>query len=439
VTDALPSGLTFVSSNTSAGTSFSDPVWTIPFLAVNSSATLQITATVTQVGTITNFAEVTIVDQNDTDSTPGNGPQVTPEDDEASVVLGAIFDPPSVFKTFNAAGLPELQFRMVWINSGNTAAIDTQVTDDIPAGTTYVAGSIVCSPQGLSTNALAASPPLSGLALPTSSCGFDAVGNRIQWQGTIGPDNGNLTEVTAANEVIITFRVTVNGGINQVFNRGFSRTDVNDNANFIEENLLGISLVNSNQVVWNRAIVGNGNNDPIDPAPRILPGTGFAPDVVTSLPSQPAAFTYAATDIWLEIPSQKVKMPIVGVPYVDGKWDVSWLGTNAGWLNGTSFPTWSGNSVLTGHVGLASGKPGPFANLGSLSYGDQIIIHADGQKYIYEVHTNKQVTPSSVSSALKHEESSWVTLVTCKFYNERTREYSHRIVVRAVLLKIVSE
>jgi LPXTG-site transpeptidase (sortase) family protein len=439
VTGVLPAGLSFVSANPQSGTSFSNPVWTIPFLAVNSSATLQVTATVTQVGSITNFVQVTAADQFDPDSTPNNNGTQTPvEDDEARAIIGSIFDPPTALKTFSAAGLPELEFRMVWINSGNTASINTQVTDNIPTGTTYVTSSVTCAPQGSSTTAGAASAPLIA-AVPSSSCGYDAVNNRIQWEGSIGPDNGNLTEATAANEVVITFRVTVDNGVNQVLNRGFSRTDINANANFVEETVLGTSLVNSNEVAWNRSGSTGNNNNNNDPAPRYIPGTGFAPDVITALEPQPAELAYDVTDFWLEIPSLKVKMPIVGVPYVDGKWDVSWLDTNAGWLNGTAFPTWNGNSVLTGHVGLASGKPGPFANLGSLKYGDQIIVHINGQKYIYEVQTNQLVTPSSISSLLKHEESSWITLVTCKYYNEKTGEYSFRTVVRAALIKVVDQ
>jgi sortase (surface protein transpeptidase) len=40
---------------------------------------------------------------------------------------------------------------------------------------------------------------------------------------------------------------------------------------------------------------------------------------------------------------------------------------------------------------------------------------------------------------LKHEEESWVTLLTCKTYNEKTGEYSSRVAVRAVLLKVELE
>jgi LPXTG-site transpeptidase (sortase) family protein len=172
-----------------------------------------------------------------------------------------------------------------------------------------------------------------------------------------------------------------------------------------------------------------------------LPATGFAPDVVTELPPMPAGFAYAPTSITLEIPKLKQTMNIAGVPFDNNKheWNLTWLNTEAGWLENTAFPTHAGNSALTAHTTLANGQPGPFAKLSTLSYGDQVIIHLDGQKYIFEVRDNKQVKPSAVKSTLKHEEYPWLTLITCKSYNEKTGEYTYRTVVRAVLVKVVDE
>jgi LPXTG-site transpeptidase (sortase) family protein len=355
-----------------------------------------------------------------------------------AVEAASIFDPPSAIKTFNAAGLPELEFRMVWINSGNATAIAVQVTDNIPTGTTYVPGSITCEPRGSSSNAAVVSSPLSAAAVPNSFCGFDAVNNRIQWQGNIGPDDGNFTEDTAANEVVITFRVTVNGGVNQVLNQSFSRTDVDADGDFDEETVLGTSLVGSNRVIWNRSLSGG-----VDPEPRVilpgsLPTTGFPPSVTTILPEQPASLMYSSTSVWLEIPSLDVRIAIVGVPLVNGDWDVSWLGGQAGWLDGTAFPSWRGNSALTGHVTLSNGQSGPFANLENLKWGDRVVVHAYGFAYIYEVRENKVLVPHD-TSVLKHEKDAWLTLVTCKNYNETTDTYTNRVSVRAVLISAQKE
>lgn len=172
--------------------------------------------------------------------------------------------------------------------------------------------------------------------------------------------------------------------------------------------------------------------------PGFIPVTGFAPQTVTLLPQQPAEKAYTATEIWLEIPRLGEKMPIVGVPIVNEEWDVSWLWREAGWLNGTAFPGWKGNSVLTAHVYLPNGKPGPFANLGSLKWGDRIIVHAYGFVYVYEVRSNRTVSPYN-TTVFKHEDDPWLTLITCKDYNEATNTYARRIAVRAVLVDIQTE
>jgi LPXTG-site transpeptidase (sortase) family protein len=176
-----------------------------------------------------------------------------------------------------------------------------------------------------------------------------------------------------------------------------------------------------------------------DPRVRSLPDTGFAPNRVTILPQQPADRAYADLgEVWLEIPSLGVKTSIVGVPRSAGAWDVDWLWEQAGWLQGTAFPTWQGNSVVTGHVYLPNGKPGPFVDLPKLRWGDQLIIHAFGQRHIYEVRMNRVDMPENLS-ALKHEDQAWLTLITCRGYDESSDIYKYRIVTRAVLMKVEAE
>ncbi len=170
-----------------------------------------------------------------------------------------------------------------------------------------------------------------------------------------------------------------------------------------------------------------------------LPATGFAPHKVTSLPAQPTHLAYTTmTDIWLEIPSQNIKTNIVGVPQAENKtWDVKWLENNTGWLNGTAFPTWTGNSVLTAHVTNANGLPGPFANVKDLKYGDQLIVHLYEQSYIFEVRTSVAVRSGINAYAFQHlEEASYLTLITCQNYDEQTDSYRFRRIVRAVLVSV---
>jgi LPXTG-site transpeptidase (sortase) family protein len=176
--------------------------------------------------------------------------------------------------------------------------------------------------------------------------------------------------------------------------------------------------------------------------PALLPATGFAPGRVTVLPEQPAEFAYADLgSLWIEIPALGVKESIVGVPQAeDGEWDVTWLANNVGWLNGTAFPSWEGNSVLTAHITNADGLDGPFANLKKLKYGDQIIVHLFDEKYIFEVRNSRLARPYSTSFAFEHlEEQSYLTLITCQYYLPKSDTYYFRRVVRAVLVKVESE
>jgi len=184
---------------------------------------------------------------------------------------------------------------------------------------------------------------------------------------------------------------------------------------------------------------GTGGGTGSEIAASSLPKTGFAPNKITSLPAQPATLAYAELgDLWLEIPLLNVKSTIVGVPQnKDNSWDVSWLGNDTGWLNGTAFPTWNGNSVLTAHVTNASGLEGPFAALKSLKYGDQIIVHFGGVKYVYEVRNTRLARPYSTSYAFQSlQDHSYLTLVTCSGYNPLNESYLFRRVVRAVLVEV---
>jgi LPXTG-site transpeptidase (sortase) family protein len=176
---------------------------------------------------------------------------------------------------------------------------------------------------------------------------------------------------------------------------------------------------------------------PVARAPAI-PSAGFAAGVVTKQPRQPAGQPYAAMgNLWMEIPKLGVQVNIEGVPQsADGGWDVSWLGNEAGWLQGSAYPTWSGNSVLTGHVFNALGQPGPFVALNTLRWGDQIIIHAGGAEYVYAVRSVKQVDPEDVTAMMQHEDSPWITLVTCRGYDEASNSYLYRLLVRAVLVEV---
>jgi LPXTG-site transpeptidase (sortase) family protein len=173
---------------------------------------------------------------------------------------------------------------------------------------------------------------------------------------------------------------------------------------------------------------------PPTPGPSNLPATGFPRGVVRKSLNENGQS--ANSDLILSIPKLGLKTPIIGVPLQNGNWDVSWLGNNAGYLYGTAFPTWQGNTAITGHVWGTDNQPGPFHQLKTLHFGDQVQIYAWGMIYTYEVRENQIVFPSRVNNVLQHEEYDWVTLLTCEFYNPFSGEYFFRRVVRAVLVDI---
>lgn len=135
-----------------------------------------------------------------------------------------VFDPPMGKKTFNDQGLPELEWRMVWINDGNTTALDVVITDPVPADSEYVPGSFTCEPRGIST---------------TTTCIFDAPNNQVLWEGSIGPDPGGTDEDNTVNEVILTYRITVPEEINRLENQACAFWDDNVNGSIDDDVLAG--------------------------------------------------------------------------------------------------------------------------------------------------------------------------------------------------------
>lgn len=171
----------------------------------------------------------------------------------------------------------------------------------------------------------------------------------------------------------------------------------------------------------------------------IAPETGFAPGVVTDLSGR---LRVKANDnpgnLSLDIPAIGVNLPIVGIPPNKDGWDLTWLGAQAGWLEGTAYPTWEGNTVITAHVYLPNGKPGPFIDLNKLRWGSRFYILSNGMRYTYEVRIVARVKPED-NIILAHEDRDWVTLVTCAGYDEAIGTYKWRDIVKAVLIKVGEE
>jgi len=186
---------------------------------------------------------------------------------------------------------------------------------------------------------------------------------------------------------------------------------------------------------------GNGNGgNAVSGASGLLPSSGFAPGHITLLPAQPEEpASPSSTNLRLEIPVLSLDIPIVGVVRKNDSWDVTWLGDHAGYLDGSAYPTWAGNTVLTGHVVNADGAPGVFAYISNLQIGDKIFIHFGRQIFVYEVRENRKVLPSALSTVFQHEPYNWVTLVTCEDFDSRHQTYLHRRFARAVLISVIPE
>jgi len=238
------------------------------------------------------------------------------------------------------------------------------------------------------------------------------------------------------NDIQIDFYIRVADGVTGVQNEASINADLNGDGD-VEDS--GETRVALSSAIWGTLPVHSAVST--EPLYDKLPDTGFMPDQITLLPNKPAGLMYSNIDgLTIEIPRLKLKTEILGVPQnlQTGEWDVSWLSDQVGWLNDTAFPTASGNSLLTAHVYLANGEPGPFVDLGTLKWGDRILIRSSGEVYVYEVREIKSVLPSN-QTVFKHEEKAWITLITCQGYNERTGEYARRKVVRAVLISAYEE
>ncbi len=187
-------------------------------LPVGGSVTFSVRAQVgsSASGSISNTATVA-APSGVTDPTPANNTAT-----DTDTVAGGLLAPVGI-KTVSGDGNPELTWRMVWINSRNSVALLTRITDTVPAGTTYVGGSVQCEARGSSAG---------------TGCRYDAARNAIVWDGTIGADSGATNEANAANELVLTFRTTLNSGTTTVQNQGAAQWDANRSGS-VEDDITG--------------------------------------------------------------------------------------------------------------------------------------------------------------------------------------------------------
>ncbi|NPA27270.1 MAG: sortase [Chloroflexi bacterium] len=169
--------------------------------------------------------------------------------------------------------------------------------------------------------------------------------------------------------------------------------------------------------------------------PERLPDTGFAPPAYGL--RVPSYKTSGRAGTWqVEIPRLGLQVPVWAAPRVGPTWDVAWLTQALGWLQDTGLPGQPGNAVLTGHVWLAQGEPGPLAGLSTLRYDDAVYVTAWGTSYEYRVRRAFTVAADAVEAVLQVPQAgyAWLTLVTCAGYQPDRQVYAQRQVVQAVLV-----
>ena len=166
-----------------------------------------------------------------------------------------------------------------------------------------------------------------------------------------------------------------------------------------------------------------------------LPETGFAPGTATVLPAMEQQSYQSMDASRLAIPSLQVDASIIGIPRRGTGWDVRWLGNGIGYLEGSAYLTHPGNTVLAGHVYLSDGTPGPFIDLHHLKWGDRIILHVNGYAHVYEVRHVYETDPDDLDVLRSWDDYDWLTLITCRDFDERTNSYRSRLIVEAVRIE----
>lgn len=151
---------------------------------------------------------------------------------------------------------------------------------------------------------------------------------------------------------------------------------------------------------------------------------------VTSQPGSTATRLFDPAYPRLSIPTRGVSAPIVELGIVDGTWNTYGLGSNVGHLIGTSPLMEMGNIGLAGHVEMADGSPGVFADIENMQIGERIFVIWRGEERAYDVSTIQTVNPRDVS-VLYSTNTEQLTLITCSDYDLLQDTYLQRVVVVA--------
>lgn len=114
----------------------------------------------------------------------------------------------------------------------------------------------------------------------------------------------------------------------------------------------------------------------------------------------------------------KVSVPKIGLDSVNTLVYSEHFEENLAHLPGSALPGEKGNAFITGHSMLPNfapkGSTAFFAKLPSVKKGDDIIVDALGQRYVYKVTELKIVDPKDISVIMPPDSNGrYISLMTC--------------------------
>ena len=171
----------------------------------------------------------------------------------------------------------------------------------------------------------------------------------------------------------------------------------------------------------------------ITPTVPNLPETGFSAIRPQTLPEKPLSLNYRPTSWTLQIPTLDIITEIVEVPSDNGSYPVTWLGYDAGLLEGYAMPG-EGPSVITGHNHLNTTEPGPFALLQQVEIGDRIFVtDQDNNLQIFQVYANEKIDETDFAGLNRIVEMNdhSLTMLTCEDERPNGGYQNRRIIAAA--------
>lgn len=163
-----------------------------------------------------------------------------------------------------------------------------------------------------------------------------------------------------------------------------------------------------------------------DPVAQAL-GFSLPPGSVNSVTHQGVATR-------LVIPKLNLDAPVVLAPIQGQSWQVDHLGQAVGHLEGTAPPGSDSNIVLAGHVTLSASVYGPFAGLGQLTAGDEVLVYEGDKAFQYIVDGYQTVERTAVDVTYPTT-TGQLTLITCNNWSSAEGRYLQRLIVKGHLLK----